>query len=48
MSFAAIVGSTLGALLARSPLVMPLFIAAMGVSALATFLLARPSSRRGG
>ncbi len=48
MSFAAIVGSTLGALLARSPLVMPVFIAAMGLSALATFLLARPSSRRGG
>ncbi len=47
MSFAALVGSTLGLMLARSPLVMPLFISAMGVSALATFLLARPSSRRG-
>ena len=48
MSFAAIVGSTLGALLSRSPLVMPLFVSAMGLSALATFLLARPASRRGG
>ncbi len=47
MSFAAIVGSTLGALLARSPLIMPVFITAMGLSALVTFSLARPSSRRG-
>lgn len=47
MSFAAAVGSALGLLLARSPLMMPLFIAAMGLSALGVFLLARPQSRAG-
>ena len=47
MSFAALVGSTLGALLALSPLMMPLFIAAMGLSALAAFQFARPQSRQG-
>jgi len=47
MSFAAAVGSTLGTVLARSPLTMPLFIAAMGLAALAAFTLARPSARAG-
>lgn len=42
MSFAAVVGSTLGLLLARSALVMPLCIAAMGLAALSMFALARP------
>jgi MFS transporter, DHA1 family, multidrug resistance protein len=45
MSFAALVGSTLGLLLAASPLVMPLFISIMGVAALVMFSLARPKAQ---
>ncbi len=46
MSFAAIVGSLLGMLLTRSPLVMPLFIAVMGLAAFITFSLAQRPLRQ--
>ena len=47
MSFAALVGSTLGLLLARSPLVMPLFIAAMGLTSVMVFTLAQATIAKG-
>jgi MFS transporter, DHA1 family, multidrug resistance protein len=42
MSFAALVGSLLGILLIRTPLMMPIFISAMGVGAFVLFSLGRP------
>jgi MFS transporter, DHA1 family, multidrug resistance protein len=45
MSFAAMVGSTLGLFLSQSPLLMPIFISLMGIGALVMFSLARPKTQ---
>jgi MFS transporter, DHA1 family, multidrug resistance protein len=45
MSCSAVSGTLLGALITRSPLLMPVFIAIMGVTALLVFQAARPSAR---
>jgi MFS transporter, DHA1 family, multidrug resistance protein len=45
MSCSAISGTLLGLLIVRSPLLMPIFITVMGVTALIVFQAARPSAR---